>query len=114
MRFINDDDEGKRQATRHCYDQADSVHQCFPDLQSSITRDGRSCKLMSRTFRRGGSGRNPIFQRLAIGGSSGLLLLGKGKYILGALKLGKLATVGSMFVSIGTYSVFFGLPYAQG
>ena len=67
----------------------------------------------------GGDGRNPppnnrTFQRLAIAGSGGLLLLGKGKYILGALKLGKLATLGSMFVTIGTYSMFFGLPYAAG
>lgn len=67
----------------------------------------------------GGGGRNPppnnrIFQRLAVAGSGGLLLLGKGKYILGALQLGKLATLGSMFVTIGTYSMFFGLPYAAG
>lgn len=94
-----------------------SVFQTFnPALRATA---GPANSWLSRTFRRGGSGRNPphtnrIFQRLAIGGSSGLLLLGKGKYILGALKLGKLATVGSMFVSIGTYSVFFGLPYAQG
>ena len=47
-------------------------------------------------------------------GAGGMVLLGKGKYLLGALKLTKLASLGSMFVTIGAYSVFFGLPYAVG
>lgn len=42
------------------------------------------------------------------------VVLGKGKYILGALKLTKLASLGSMLVSIGAYSMIFGLPYAVG
>ena len=67
----------------------------------------------------GGGGQKPpskyrILQGIGVAGSGGLLLLGKGKYILGALKFGKLATFGSMFVTIGTYSMFFGLPYAAG
>lgn len=45
---------------------------------------------------------------------AGAVLLGKGKYLLGALKLTKLASLGSMFLTIGTYSVFFGFPYAVG
>ena len=45
---------------------------------------------------------------------SALLLGGKTKYLLGALKLTKFASLGSMFVTVGTYSVFFGLPYAVG
>lgn len=45
---------------------------------------------------------------------AGAVLLGKGKYLLGALKLTKLASLGSMFLTIGTYSMFFGLPYAVG
>ena len=42
------------------------------------------------------------------------MLLGKSKYLLGALKLTKLASLGSMVLTIGTYSVFFGVPYAVG
>jgi Zn-dependent protease len=40
--------------------------------------------------------------------------LGKTKYILAALKLTKFASLGSMLFTIGTYSMFFGLPYAVG
>lgn len=42
------------------------------------------------------------------------VLFGKTKYVLAALKLTKLASLGSMVVTIGTYSMFFGLPYAAG
>jgi hypothetical protein len=66
----------------------------------------------------GGNRKPPMTNRVASGvglvGSGALLLWGKGKYIFGALKLGKLATLGSMFVTVGTYSMFFGLPYAVG
>ena len=67
----------------------------------------------------GGGGRKPpsgnrIFQSIGIAGSAGLLLLGKGKYILGALKFGKLMTLGSMVITFGSYSMFFGPPYAAG
>ena len=47
-------------------------------------------------------------------GASAMVLFGKGKYILGALKLTKLASLGSMFLTVGTYSMFFGVPYAVG
>ena len=52
-------------------------------------------------------------------GAGGLItgaavLLGKGKYILGALKLTKFASLASMFVTIGAYSMIFGVPYAVG
>jgi Zn-dependent protease len=57
---------------------------------------------------------NRVASGVGLVGSGALLLWGKGKYILGALKLGKLASLGSMFVTIGTYSMFFGLPYAAG
>uniref|UniRef100_A0A7S2A3Z5 Peptidase M50 domain-containing protein n=1 Tax=Ditylum brightwellii TaxID=49249 RepID=A0A7S2A3Z5_9STRA len=46
--------------------------------------------------------------------TSAFLFLGKGKSILSALKLTKFASFGSLFLSIGTYSMFFGLPYAAG
>ena len=42
------------------------------------------------------------------------MLWGKGKYILGALKLTKFASLGSLFVTIGGYTVFYGFPYAVG
>ena len=45
---------------------------------------------------------------------AGAMLMGKGKYLLGALKLTKFASLGSMVVSVGAYSMVFGLPYAAG
>ena len=59
-------------------------------------------------------GNNRWTQSLGVVGTGVLLLWGKGKYILGALKLTKLASLGSMIVTVGTYSMFFGLPYAVG
>lgn len=47
-------------------------------------------------------------------GTGLILLAGKGKYLLGALKLTKFASLGSMLLTVGTYSMFFGLPYAAG
>lgn len=40
--------------------------------------------------------------------------MGKGKYILGALKLTKFASLGSMLVTVGAYTAFYGFPYALG
>ena len=51
---------------------------------------------------------------LATLGAGGLLLWGKGKYILGALKLTKFASLGSMLLTVGAYTAFYGLPYAVG
>jgi hypothetical protein len=65
----------------------------------------------------GGGGRGPSrppsrwAQGIGLLGA-GSLLLGKTKYILAALKLTKFASLGSMLFTIGTYSMFFGLPYA--
>jgi len=47
-------------------------------------------------------------------GTSAIILASKGKYLLGALKLTKFATLGSMLVTVATYSMFFGVPYAIG
>lgn len=47
-------------------------------------------------------------------GAGGLMLMGKGKYILGALKLTKFASLGSMLVTVGAYTAFYGFPYALG
>jgi len=58
-------------------------------------------------------GGNRIAQGAGLIGAASLLL-GKGKYVLAALKLTKFASLGSMVVSIGAYSMFFGLPYAVG
>jgi len=65
-----------------------------------------------------GPGRAPPKNRLTAGlaslGTAGILLAGKGKYVLGALKLTKFASLGSMLATVGTYSIFFGWPYAVG
>jgi Zn-dependent protease len=45
---------------------------------------------------------------------SGLTFLSKSKGILGALKLTKFATLGSMLLTVGTYTTFYGFPYAAG
>lgn len=58
--------------------------------------------------------RNRITSGLGMLGGAGLLLWGKGKYILGALKLTKFASLGSMLVTVGAYTAFYGLPYAVG
>jgi Zn-dependent protease len=47
-------------------------------------------------------------------GTGALVLFGKTKYVLAALKLTKLASLGSMVLTVGTYSMFFGVPYAVG
>jgi hypothetical protein len=39
-------------------------------------------------------------------GAGGMLLLGKGKYLLGALKLTKFASLGSMLLTVGAYTAF--------
>jgi len=57
---------------------------------------------------------NRILGALGTVGASAILLAGKGKYILGALKLTKFASLGSMLLTVGTYSAFYGLPYATG
>jgi Zn-dependent protease len=71
----------------------------------------------SSFFGSGGGKRPTGGGRLAQGAGllgAATMLLGKTKYILGALKLTKLASLGSMALTIGTYSMFFGLPYAVG
>ncbi|MDM5200685.1 site-2 protease family protein [Fictibacillus enclensis] len=42
----------------------------------------------------------------------GLFILGKLKWVFGLLKLGKFATLASMFVSVGAYAMFFGWKFA--
>lgn len=51
---------------------------------------------------------------VGMAGTGALVLFGKTKYVLAALKLTKLAPLGSMLLTVGTYSMFFGLPYAAG
>lgn len=74
-----------------------------------------SVSYFSSRFPGGGRGNGNQWFRGGVGlVGAGALLLGKGKYLLGALKLTKLASLGSMFLTIGTYSMFFGIPYAAG
>jgi len=63
---------------------------------------------------RGKPPRNRITAGIGAIGTGLVLLAGKGKYLLGALKLTKFASLGSMLLTVGTYSMFFGLPYAAG
>jgi len=58
--------------------------------------------------------RNRITSAVGMLGAGGLMLMGKGKYILGALKLTKFASLGSMLVTVGAYTAFYGFPYALG
>jgi len=62
---------------------------------------------------RGGGGKNRLAQGVGLVGAASVLL-GKSKYLVGALKLTKLSSLGSMALTIGTYSMFFGWPYAVG
>ena len=50
--------------------------------------------------------RNRIVSTLGAIGAGGMLLVGKGKYILGALKLTKFASLGSMLLTVGAYTAF--------
>lgn len=56
---------------------------------------------------------NRMAQGLGLLGAASVLF-GKTKYVLAALKVTKLASLGSMLVTVGTYSMFFGWPYAVG
>jgi len=60
-----------------------------------------------------GRGGNRWMKGAGLLGAAGMLF-GKTKYILGALKLTKFASLGSMILTVGTYSMFFGFPYAAG
>ena len=70
-----------------------------------------SVSYFSSQYPGGGGGRPPSSWVRGAGmlGASAVVMFGKGKYILGALKLTKLASLGSMVVTIGTYSIFFGV-----
>eukprot|EP00939_MAST-03C_sp_MAST-3C-sp1_P004586 g4586.t1 len=47
-------------------------------------------------------------------GAGAMFLFGKGKYLLGALKLTKLSTLVSMGLSTSAYAFFYGWPFAVG
>ncbi|KAL9189001.1 hypothetical protein ACHAXT_011491 [Thalassiosira profunda] len=61
-----------------------------------------------------GGPRGRLVSALGTLGAGGVLLMGKGKYLLGALKLTKFASLGSMLMTVGAYTAFYGLPYAVG
>lgn len=90
-----------------------------PFVCSSLLRphiNAGSVSYFSSNFGGGRSpqGGNKWMRGAGMMGASAMVLFGKGKYILGALKLTKLASLGSMFLTVGTYSMFFGVPYAVG
>jgi hypothetical protein len=55
-----------------------------------------------------------VLGKLGTVGLAGSFLLGKGKYVLGGLKLFKATPLLSMVFTSFTYSLFFGWPYAVG
>lgn len=55
-----------------------------------------------------------LMRGIGVAGTGAAVLFGKGKYLVGALKLTKFASLGSMVLTVGTYSMFFGVPYAVG
>lgn len=61
----------------------------------------------------GGGGGSRLASGIGIIGAA-TVLFGKTKYVLAALKVTKLASLGSMVFTIGTYTMFFGFPYAVG
>ena len=50
--------------------------------------------------------RSRLVSSLGMIGAGGMLLLGKGKYLIGALKLTKFASLGSMLLTVGAYTAF--------
>jgi hypothetical protein len=52
------------------------------------------------------SPRSRLASGIGMVGAGGMLLLGKGKYLIGALKLTKFASLGSMLLSVGAYTAF--------
>ena len=97
----------------------------IPNITNTIIIEKQIPAIICCNFS-GGSGRPRNKPPLPSGGSrfssfgagaaalSGITLLSKGKGILAALKLTKFASLGSMLVTVGTYSAFYGLPYAAG
>jgi hypothetical protein len=52
------------------------------------------------------SPRSRLVSGLGMVGAGGMLLLGKGKYLIGVLKLTKFASLGSMLLTVGAYTAF--------
>lgn len=81
------------------------------DVSYGHTMIGSTAIFSSRPPSSGGGSR--IASGIGMIGAA-TVLFGKTKYILAALKVTKLASLGSMVFTIGTYSMFFGFPYAVG
>lgn len=92
-------------------------HRQLPRFVPEIYKGQLGAVTHFSSFFGGGGGRRPGGNRLAQG--VGLLgaasvLFGKTKYVLAALKLTKLASLGSMIFTVGAYTMVFGFPYAVG
>jgi Zn-dependent protease len=85
-----------------------------PSMQSMVLRALSSQSNGNRPTGPNPPPRNRLTAGLATAGTGAAILFGKGKYVLGVLKLTKFASLGSMLVTVGTYSMFFGFPYAVG
>ena len=76
----------------------------IPHLHSNLFQPAAATSTKKSLHRRPGHTRSRYI----------IMLWGKDKYILGALKLTKFASLGSMLLTVGAYTAFYGLPYATG
>ncbi|GKY94570.1 hypothetical protein MPSEU_000422600 [Mayamaea pseudoterrestris] len=90
-----------------------SKYSNIPLAPLAVTQERRSFASSSRPPLPPPTRNTRLAQGVSVLGAASLLL-GKTKYLLAALKVTKLASLGSMVVTIGTYSMFFGVPYATG
>jgi len=90
------------------------THNHFVAAAATSTTSTTTVRIYSSSSQPPNTPRNRLISVLGTVGAGGMLLLGKGKYILGALKLTKFASLGSMLLTVGAYTAFYGFPYAIG
>lgn len=106
-------------STIHTFSQTPPIAQPNPSFYQRNPNYilGTTTGILARTLSSSNTPRPPPRNRWAAGAgvvATASMLFGKTKYLLAALKVTKLASLGSMVISIGTYSMFFGFPYAVG
>ena len=90
------------------------THNHFVAAAATSATSTTTVRIYSSSSQPPNTPRNRLISVLGTVGAGGMLLLGKGKYILGALKLTKFASLGSMLLTVGAYTAFYGFPYAIG
>lgn len=91
-----------------------TTHNYFVAAATAAATSTTTMRIYSSSSQPPNTPRNRLISILGTVGAGGMLLLGKGKYILGALKLTKFASLGSMLLTVGAYTAFYGFPYAVG